>query len=462
MKKLVLIPTFLLLCLGVALAQSHGTLDDKTLKEIRSSFNCEGSTKAIQNAVTNAKSLRELALNRSLQGSIDHLDSYRVTVSGITDQQQSGRCWMFTSMNTLRPIVMKKFNISSFDFSHNYNYFWDIFEKSNLFLNNIIATADKDYMDREVVFYFKSPVNDGGVWNSFYNVGIKYGVVPASVMPETTMSNKTNELIKVVNEKLRGEAYRIRTMIGNKASNTAVHEAKIKALKEVYRILALSLGEPPMTFTWRYEDKDGQVSEAKQYTPKEFFAAIVPEFKSTDMVMIMNDPTREYFKMYEIKNYRNVEEGINWTYLNLPNAEIKKFAIASIKNNEAMYASCDVGKQHNRKTGVMAMNMYDYADLFGVSFDMDKKARILTRQSGSSHAMTLIGVDLNKAGQSVTWELENSWGADYGNHGYLTFTDGWFDNYMFRLVINKKYLDAKSKKASEQTPIALPVWDYMF
>jgi bleomycin hydrolase len=146
----------------------------------------------------------------------------------------------------------------------------------------------------------------------------------------------------------------------------------------------------------------------------------------------------------------------------LPNEEIKKFAMTSIKNNEAMYASCDVGKQHNRKTGVMDVNTYDYASLFGVEFDMDKKARILTRQSGSSHAMALIGVDVDENEKPVKWEFENSWGASSGHNGYITFTDEWFDAYMFRVVINKKYLDEKAKKASESKPIELPVWDYMF
>jgi bleomycin hydrolase len=420
------------------------------------------STQAIQNAITNSESIRELSLNRSKIGTTDHYFKYRVDVKGITDQENSGRCWMFTSMNTIRPNVMKKFNLKAFDFSHNYNYFWDMFEKSNLFLENIIATGKRDMDDREVVTYFKAPVNDGGVWNSFYNVAKKYGVVPAEIMPETKVSNKTREIGRLLNEKLRGEGYKLRLLVAEKASAKKIEEAKVEALKSVYRMLALSLGEPPVTFEWRFKDSEGKISKSKTYTPQEFLEEIAPGYADIEMVMIMNDPTREYYKVYEIKNYRNVSEGVNWTYLNLPNEEIKKFALASIKNNEAMYASCDVGKQHNRKTGVMDVNTYDYASLFGVEFDMDKKARILTRQSGSSHAMALIGVDVDENEKPVKWEFENSWGASSGHNGYITFTDEWFDAYMFRVVINKKYLDEKAKKASESKPIELPVWDYMF
>ncbi|WP_372752741.1 aminopeptidase C [Labilibaculum sp.] len=443
-------------------AQNNGEVDANMLNEIRSDFTLDASSRAIQNAVTNSESIRDLSLNRAKIGQIDHFFSYRVDVKGITDQESSGRCWMFTSMNTMRPEVMKKFNLSSFDFSHNYNYFWDIFEKSNFFLENIIATGDRKMDDREVVTYFKSPVNDGGVWNSFFNVAKKYGVVPNEVMPETKASNNTREITSLINKKLRGEGYKIRELIAAKASHKEVQNAKMSALKAIYRMLALSLGEPPVNFTWRYKDTDGNVSKSKVYTPKEFLAEINPEFANTQLVMIMNDPTREYYKVYQIKNYRNVEEGIDWTYLNLPNEEIKKFAVASIKNNEAMYASCDVGKQHNRKAGVMDVNTYDYASLFGVEFDMDKKARVLTRESGSTHAMTLIGVDLDENGVPAKWEFENSWGTEAGNNGYLTFTDEWFSEYMFRVVINKNYLDEKSKKALESKAILLPVWDYMF
>jgi bleomycin hydrolase len=462
MKRLFLLPVLTLAFCGMAVAQNNGSVDAKTLNEIRSSFSMNASTQAIQNAITNSESIRELSLNRSKIGTTDHYFKYRVDVKGITDQENSGRCWMFTSMNTIRPNVMKKFNLKAFDFSHNYNYFWDMFEKSNLFLENIIATGKRDMDDREVVTYFKAPVNDGGVWNSFYNVAKKYGVVPAEIMPETKVSNKTREIGRLLNEKLRGEGYKLRLLVAEKASAKKIEEAKVEALKSVYRMLALSLGEPPVTFEWRFKDSEGKISKSKTYTPQEFLEEIAPGYADIEMVMIMNDPTREYYKVYEIKNYRNVSEGVNWTYLNLPNEEIKKFALASIKNNEAMYASCDVGKQHNRKTGVMDVNTYDYASLFGVEFDMDKKARILTRQSGSSHAMALIGVDVDENEKPVKWEFENSWGASSGHNGYITFTDEWFDAYMFRVVINKKYLDEKAKKASESKPIELPVWDYMF
>lgn len=460
MKNTVLsLSLFLFLFSGSVFAQK---ISESELKEIQSSFVKDANTMAIRNVLTNEKSIKDNTQNWDVQGKVDHFFKYKVQVKGVTNQYSSGRCWMFTSMNVLRPLVMKKYSIDAFDFSHNYSYFWDVLEKSNLFLENIIATANKEVDDREVVTFFSSPVGDGGVWNLFYNVAGKYGIVPQSVMPESEHSNNTNQMISLLNERLRAGGYVIRELAVKGEKEKTLRTEKTSVLKDVYRILALCLGEPPAQFTWRYKTKDGQIKSLTT-TPKEFYNSIVPEdYNPKSYVMVMNDPTRDYYKVYEIKNYRNTIEGINWVYLNLPNEEIKASALASIKDNEPMYSSCDVGKQMDKDNGILDVNNYNYESLFGINLKMDKKARILTRQSGSSHAMLLIACDTDENDVPVKWELENSWGSTSGHNGYLTLTDEWFSEYMFRLVINKKYLSSKAIGSLDQKPILLPVWDYMF
>ncbi len=458
MKKSLLIITALL-SFGIVSAQQ---INESELEQVRQGFMGTTSDIALQNILTNDANIKNNAVNHSNIGKIDHYFKYRVGVKGITDQESSGRCWMFTSMNVLRPSVMEQFNLTNFDFSHNYCYFWDIFEKSNLFLENIIATADRAMDDRDVTFYFQSPVGDGGVWNLFYNIAEKYGVVPKSVMPETAHSNNTSQMVRIINERLRAGGYNLRESIAAGKKEKAIQNDKIVILKDIYRILALCLGEPPTEFSWRYKDKDGNIKTLKT-TPLEFYKSIVEEdYNPSHYIMVMNDPTREYYKIYEIQNYRNTIEGVNWVYLNLPNEEIKASALASIKNDEAMYVSCDVGKQSDYKSGILDVNNYDYESLLGVSLQMDKKARILTRQSGSSHAMTLIGCDTDENNVPTKWEFENSWGAGSGNGGYLTFTDEWFDEYLFRIVLHRNYLSEKAIQALDSEPIMLPAWDYMF
>jgi len=482
-----LITLFILAATAGTNALRAQTLGEAELNQIKSSFIKDSKTKALQNILTADKNISNKTKNWEVNGKVDHFFKYKVNVKGITDQQSSGRCWMFTSMNAIRPLVIEKYSLKEFDFSHNYSYFWDILEKSNLFLESIIATAQKDMDDREVVTFFNSPVGDGGVWNLFYNIAEKYGVVPQSVMPESEHSNNTGQMIKIINERLRAGGYSIRTLAQNNSKNKtitittseglvqlkdkeaidsktleAMRVHKTEVLKDVYRVLALCLGEPPTEFTWRYKTKDGEIKTLTS-TPKEFYKNILPaDYNPQTYIMTMNDPTREYYKVYEIKNYRNTIEGINWVYLNLPNEELKTSALASIKDNEPMYASCDVGKQLDRENGILDINNFNAEALFGIDIKMDKKARILTRQSGSTHAMLLMACDTDENDIPVKWEFENSWGAASGNKGYLTLTDEWFSEYMFRLVINKKYLSTKALNSLTQKPIQLPVWDYMF
>ncbi len=457
MKKAILIAAAALLSIGAG-AQ---TIGENELKEIQGSFVKDPATVAIQNILSHNTDINTLASNLSNEGKLDTYFKYNVDVKGITNQRSSGRCWLFASLNELRPMAAKKFNVKEFYFSQNFCSFWDLFEKSNLFLENIIRTAGKEATDREVETYLKSPVGDGGVWNLFVDVAEKYGVVPADVMPETAHSNSTGNMRKILNEKLRDGAWTLRQMRADGAKEKALREEKIEIMKQVYRILALSLGEPPVEFTWKYVDKDGKQQVIKS-TPKEFYASVAPkDFNMKTMVMIMNDPTREYYKLYDIQNYRNTYEGFNWIYLNLPNDEIKEMALASIKDNRPLYISCDVGKYASREDGWLDLNLYDYQSLYGITINMDKKARILTRQSGSSHAMLLVACDTDENDKPVKWKFENSWGASSGNNGYMILTDEWFDEYLFRIVVDKKYMPEKLLKLLKQKPVQVPVWDYM-
>ncbi len=457
MKRQFAIPLLFLSC-----SISAQTIGHKDIERFHKDLEKDENITMRQNAIIGETDLKNIALNHKIQTEFDHLFKYRVDVKGITDQQSSGRCWMFTSLNVIRPAIMERYDLSSFDFSHNYLYFWDLLEKSNLFLENIIRTSGEDIDDREVVFYFKSPVSDGGVWNLFYNLSSKYGFVPKEIMPETAHSNNTRQLTSILNELLRRDGYRLRKMAEDGKSSRQLQNEKNATLSNVYKILCLTLGVPPTEFDWKYETKSGEVKTLSS-TPMKFYKDNTPRNYSPDQyIMIMNDPTRPYYQVYDIANYRNTIEGINWRYLNLPNEDIKESAIESIKNNEAMYASCDVGKQFNRATGILDPDMYDFNALLGVDLDMDKEARILTRQSGSAHAMSIIAVDTDRHNKPIKWEFENSWGASSGHNGYLTFTDAWFDEYLFRIVIRKEFLSKKAIEALDKEPIQLPCWDYMF
>ncbi|MCK9618206.1 MAG: C1 family peptidase [Lentimicrobiaceae bacterium] len=455
---------FIILFLNIysisAYSQNDGAITPKLLSKIKSTYLNTTSDKAIRNAVT-TNNINKLSLNRENTGKFDNYFSNKVKVSGITDQKSSGRCWLFTGLNILRPITLNKLNLSDFAFSQNYCFFWDQFEKSNLFLEAIITTRDKPLDDRTVEWLFKNPIGDGGQWTTFAGIVQKYGLVPAEVMPETYNTDNTSVISVLLARKLRENGLIIRDMAQQKKNVENLRSKKIEMLSEIYRMLVTGFGEPPSEFDWRYKSKDDKISETKQYTPLSFYNEMVG-INLSDYVMFMDNPAREYNKVYEIEYDRNMIEGFNWKYINLPASVIKDFAKNSILANDAVYFGCDVGKQLNSEAGILDVNNYDYNSLLGVNFGMDKKQRILSFDSGSSHGMALVGVEVDKDGKPTKWMLENSWGDKAGNKGYLTMTDRWFDEYMFRLVVNKKYISAEALKLLEQKPVLLPPYDQMF
>ena len=454
----------MLLCLTASAQKPAGDpkggISAALLQEIARGYENTPSDKAIRNAL-GAASINALAANAGNVARMDTHFSDEVKTKGRTNQKSSGRCWLFTGLNVMRARMIAKYDLGAFTFSQNYLFFYDQLEKANLFLQGIIDTKDLPMDDRKVDWLFANPIGDGGQFTGVSNLVMKYGAVPSEAMPETLNSDNTSAMSGRLATKLREDGLRLREAASATKSAAQLQAMKTDMLKEVYRILALCLGVPPTEFTWTRYDSKGEFVSEKTYTPKSFYEEFVGEDLENNYVMVMNDPAREYYKVYEIDYDRHVYDGQNWVYVNLPMEKIKEMAIASIKDDTAMYFSCDVAKFLDRTSGYADLDNFDYDALLGVTFGMDKRERILTHASASSHAMTLIAVDL-RDGKPVKWMVENSWGAASGWQGNIIMTDEWFDNYMFRLVVEKKYVPADVQALLDQKPIRLPSWDPMF
>ena len=442
---------------------AEGDIDVSLLAELKQSVQRTNNLPALINAISN-NDLNTLALARDQVGKIDHFYNVRIDSIGkikITNQKSTGRCWLFTGLNVLRLNVIKQYALDNFEFSETYCYFYDQLEKANLFLEGIIDTRGLDISDRRVEWLFRNPIGDGGVWNMAIALVEKYGVIPKDVMPETYHSENTASMSRLLRSRLRQGGLSIRTLSLQTKSMSRLREEKVKILADVYKILAVSLGQPPETFVWRYRDKKNEIHESPRMTPLQFAADVLP-VSSFDQVMLMNDPSRDYYELYEIEFDRNIHGKSNWTYINLPVNVMKEYAKQSLIDGQAMYFSCDVGKQLNSADGILSVQNYDYESMYDIDLNMTKKERIQTFDSGSSHAMTLVAVDTAADGTIKKWLLENSWGADKGHEGYLTMTDSWFDEYMFRLVVNKAYIPDDVLKILEQKPVKLHPWDPMY
>lgn len=418
---------------------------------------------ALANAIAQ-NSIDNLAKNFRHSGPVDTYFSVQTPKQNIHDQKSSGRCWLFSGLNVLRSDFARQHKDTlRVEFSQAYVFFYDQLEKSNLFLQGVIDCASKPMDDERVQFFFKNPIGDGGTFCGVADLSEKYGLVPMEVMPETFSAENTSRMARLISSKLREYGLELRRMVAAKASASKLQKRKTEMLGTIYRMLALTIGEPVKTFQYAFKDKNGkQVGRPKTYTPKEFYDATVGHKLNGTFIMAMNDPRREYYKTYEVEYDRHTYDGHNWKYINLPMEDIARIAIASLKDSTKMYSSYDVAKQLDRKRGYLDTENYDYGMLFGTTFPMDKADRIRTFDSGSTHAMTLTAVDLDDNGNPVKWEVENSWGPSYGANGYLIMTNRWFDEYMFRLVVNKKYAPENILKAEQQKPVMVMPEDPLF
>ncbi len=439
-------------------AEAEGGLTPQMLSELRNSCHMTDHDKAIYNAIT-ANDVQKLALNRDMVNSYNNLFSHKIKTNGITNQKSSGRCWLFAGLNIMRPKMIEKYKLNDFEFSEIYLTFYDKLEKANTFLENIIATSDRDYYDRELDLILGSPFGDGGYWQYVVDLIEKYGVIPKEAMRETYNSNNTRMMDKLISRKLRQDALTLRKMYNDGSDLQVLRTEKEKMLSEIYKMLILNFGEPPKTFTWQYEDRDTVLSKPKVYTPLKFYKDIVG-VNLRDYVSLVDHPAVERWKYYQIRLTRNIYDSNDITFINLPIDELKKFALKSVLDDEPVWFANDVGKQNYRDKGLLASGVYDYSPIYETDFGLTKLDKLVLKDSAPNHAMVLIGVDVVK-GKPVKWLIENSWGSKRGDNGRWTMYDSWFNDYVYEVVINKKYLPKKILKLLETEPTVLPPWDPM-
>ena len=462
MKKEMIYGLAVALCMTATVNAQTGGISTKMLGEIQKQNKMTPAENAIANAIA-ANSIDNLAQNRNNAAELDTYFSVETPKQTITDQKSSGRCWMFSGMNVLRANFAKRTDSLRVEFSQAYLFFYDQLEKANLFLQGVIDTGKKPIDDQRVQFFFKNPINDGGTFCGVADLTEKYGLVPKQVMPESYSSDNTSKMARLISSRLREDGLKLRKMVAEGKKAADIEKAKTEMLATVYRMLALTIGEPPTQFTYAHRNKDGKaVGEPKTYTPQEFFKEVVGDKLNGTFIMVMNDPRRPYYKTYEVELDRHTYDGHNWKYLNLPMDDIEQMAIASLKDGRKLYSSYDVGKMLDRKRGYGDTENFDYGSLMGTTFGMNKAERISTFDSGSTHAMTLTAVDLDANGKAKKWKVENSWGASWGQQGCMIMSDRWFREYMFRLVVDKKYVSEELLKLNEQKPVMVTPEDPLF
>jgi len=437
-------------------------LELNSIKEFRKDFESSDKNIVAMNAASNG-SLNSVALNRNhYVQSMNRIFSNEIKTRGITNQKKSGRCWMFAGLNVLRESIADKLNVESFELSQSYQMFWDKLEKANYFLESIIETAKEDLHGRLVMWLLSKPVEDGGQWGMFVDLVEKYGVLPKDLMDESFQTSESATMNRLLDTKLREDAMVLRDMIDSGKSPKEVQKKKVEMLNEIYRMLSINIGLPLEKFDYEYKDKDGNFHRVEKITPVEFYK----EFCGIDLentVSVINCPThdKEFMKTYTVKYLGNVVGGKGILYLNLDMKEFKDLAKGRILEDDLVWFTADVGKMMEREKGALDTEVYDFENLYSTKFIFNKAQRLDYGNSLMTHAMVFTGVDIDENGNPMKWKVENSWGDQIGDKGYFTMSDSWFDEYVYEIVVDQKYLSSKMKKALKEKPVILEPWDPM-
>ncbi len=447
----------------MAASASSSALGPDDIARAHEAFVANPALRAARNAVT-SMGVRAAARDPEAAALATTTFDIQLEQGEVCNQKHSGRCWMFAALNTMRFRIIKKLGLKTFELSQAYPLFWDKYERSNWFFENIIATAADDLTTREVAFLLADPIGDGGQWDMFRSLVKKYGVVPKEAMPETACSSDTRDLDKYLTRFLRAGAKRLRDAAASGAAAEELAGIKSELMQDVYQVLAICLGEPPARFDVRIRDEKGELKASGTYTPQEFFTAFV-DMNLDDYISLINAPTADkpFLRSYTVKYLGNVVEDGGVRYVNLPIASLKRAAIAQLTDGLPVWFGSDVDQGFLRDDGVLDPAALDVDLLFQLSIEggLDKAGRLDYGESLMTHAMTIQGVNLDEDGAPTRWRIENSWGADRGKKGYDIASDAWFDEYVYQVVVDKKYLTDEERAAYESDPIELAPWDPM-
>ena len=405
----------------------------------------------VKNPISESMYVLERESEDSFMFSID------IPTMPVTDQKQSGRCWIFAGLNVLREIIGKKFNIDNFEFSQSYVAFYDKLEKVNFALEKLIELRKKEEDDRVLLWILDGGIADGGQWDMFVNIIEKYGLVSKNAMLETFISGSTREVNYFVNALIRKFNQEVREC---KNINQA-RELKEKTMKEVYNLLTTCYGVPPSEFNFEYVDKNKEYHIQKGITPKEFYKNYVGDTLK-DYVSIINAPTKDkpFNKCYTVDYLGNVIEGKSIKYLNLELNEFKEVILNQLKDREVVWFGSDCARYGDRSKGIWDDKLFSYNQGFGINFDLTKESSLVNRHSAMNHAMVLTGVNLDNE-IPTRWKIENSWGDKVANRGYYICSDSWFDRFVYQAVVNKKYLTKKQSDMLKGKVTHLNPWDPM-
>lgn len=433
------------------------------LCECQEKFNSNPSNIICRNSVVTMGSMLS-TIDSNRLNNIDHIfmNTLKRKNTKATNQGRSGRCWMFSGLNLFRHNLIRALDLDGFEFSQTYLFFWDKLERCNSYLRWFIDHPEVEKNDNAFVYMVDGFTSDGGWWSTFANLVNKYGLVPKSAMKETFQSDDSDDMNRVIDNHIQSCANYI---FSNREKRRAqLITVKNDTLKEIYSVLVKFLGEPPKKFKWYYTNEDNESNIISDLTPTTFMKMVIPSLDLNDFIVLTNIPdTLKYNEMYEVRYSKNIQEGNNFTFLNLSIDELSKYTVKSISLGVPVWFAADVNHDFNPYHSTLDDKLSNQSLVFGETCQFSKGEKILFRNLQANHAMTIIGMNIGKDGKPESWQVENSWGyfdnETPGLDGFLYMSHSWFVKNVLQVVIHKNMLSRSIRKLTSISPIMIDPWD---
>jgi bleomycin hydrolase len=466
----------------------------KNIVDFRKSFKKKRSNKVFKNINTKVEFNKLIIDSDVIQRDSKEFTNKIDIKSDITNQENSGRCWIFAILNIIRLDMIREYNLSNFEFSENFIYFYDRLEKANFFLNYIADHYNTNIHDIKLIHILESKTSDGNQWIMFRNLITKYGIIPKNAMADMFHSKNTNELNHFFNNYLIKSSVKIITALKKNNSQKNKEQLITSTLSEFYNILVIFLGEPPKQFNWQYSTKkikkklkkekkggkkkssdeaddnddaddepEGVMYKTNEYvvshpdlTPLTFFHKFV-KYNVDNKICLINYPCKniKYYKKYHIELTPNVIGGKQQELINVPQVVMFNAIKRAIDDNQAVFCGVDWDKFNTKEYSLLDTKAFNYDDIFGDNIIMDKCNGLQYRQSTQTHAVIIRGYNIIK-GEIDKFLIENSHGNNNNFNGKYSMSVDWFNKYLYQIVIDKKYLDKKVVDVEKTKSIMLP------
>lgn len=438
-------------------------LTPKIMQDFDSKIKTNSKLKIVQ-TILNSTSLKKFDANVDMKYS-HNFDFDLSPKIKVTDQEKTGRCWIFSALNIFRHKIIAKHKLEpDFELSQAYLFKYDKIEKCNACLELLYYYYNKYYniddYDLQINTLVDTILGDGGTIYEFKKLIEKYGVVPKDYFPDNIQAKNSYMMNYLLNHII----YCAKTDIEQrKITNRSVFdEFKNETIKKCYNVISLCIGTTPESFLWKN----------KTYTPLSFYNNVLkPLVNLNDYICIVNDPRNEYNTFLGVKFLHNVldvdfdfDKNLTNVYYNVDTKTFKKACKKTlVKHKVPVWIVLDYSQYVVKSRSLLSQDSSILDKIFDIDFMSNKKKSLLSKTTMPNHAvvMTGIGKDIIKGKVTNKYKIENSHGSNSNQYnGFLIMSEAFFNEFVIVALVHKSTIPHVDNNKMHDMKI-LPWWDVL-